>query len=227
MAIRYYDDIIAAKLKKWIPDSSKLRVLKTDETKRLFETKADDTNDKPIKLPFITLSRSNDIELLSSIKNLRSFNGLTVSKTQESTLQMNVIPIKVEYQLDIYTKTYEEGDEYLRNFLFKLINNPQIVIDIPYNDAWLRHTANIRVSENVSDTSDITERLFAGQFTRWSIQLELQDAFLFNVPYKKNWRLWVDDDNYITSSSELEIYDKTDYKNLIESEQINVGFVKQ
>ena len=109
--------------------------MKTDETKRLFETKADDTNDKPIKLPFITLSRSNDIELLSSIKNLRSFNGLTVSKTQESTLQMNVIPIKVEYQLDIYTKTYEEGDEYLRNFLFKLINNPQIVIDIPYNDA--------------------------------------------------------------------------------------------
>lgn len=134
MAIRYYDDIIAAKLKKWIPDNSKLRVLKTDETKRLFETKADDTNDKPIKLPFISLSRSNDIELLSSIKNFRSFNGLTISKTQESTLQMNVIPIKVEYQLDIYTKTYEEGDEYLRNFLFKLINNPQIVIDIPYND---------------------------------------------------------------------------------------------
>ena len=83
------------------------------------------------------------------------------------------------------------------------------------------------MSENVSDTSDITERLFAGQFTRWSIQLELQDAFLFNVPYKKNWRLWVDDNNYITSSSELEIYDKTDYKNLIESEQINVGLVKQ
>lgn len=83
------------------------------------------------------------------------------------------------------------------------------------------------MSENVSDTSDITEHLFAGQFTRWSIQLELQDAFLFNVPYKKNWRLWVDDNNYITSSSELEIYDKTDYKNLIESEQINVGFVKQ
>lgn len=49
----------------------------------------------------------------------------------------------------------------------------------------------------MSDTSDITEHLFAGQFTRWSIKFELQDAFLFNVPVKKNWRLWVDEEEYL------------------------------
>lgn len=189
MAIRFYDEVIAAKLKKWIPSNSKLRVLKTDETARLFETLADDSGDKNVKLPLIALSRGKDIELLSNIKSLQSFNGLSLYKNQKETIQLNVIPIKVDYQLDIYTKTYEEGDEYLRNFLFKLINNPQIVIDIPYNDTWVRHTANIRVDSSVSDTSDITEHLFAGQFTRWSIKFELQDAFLFNVPVKKNWRL--------------------------------------
>jgi hypothetical protein len=71
------------------------------------------------------------------------------------------------------------------------------VIDIPYNDTWVRHTANIRVDSSVSDTSDITEHLFSGQFTRWSIKFELQDAFLFNVPVKKNWRLWVDEEEYL------------------------------
>ena len=100
---------------------------------------------------------------------------------------MNIIPILPTYQLDIYTKTYEEGDEYVRNFLFKLINNPKLIIEIPYNDLNIKHVANIRVLETVSDTSDISEHLFPGQFTRWTIQMEIQDAFLFSIPYKNNW----------------------------------------
>jgi hypothetical protein len=78
----------------------------------------------------------------------------------------NVLPIKLSYQLDIYTKTAEEGDEYLRNFLFKLINNPVLKILIPYNNVNLEHIANIRVLNQVSDTSAINERIFSGQFTR-------------------------------------------------------------
>jgi hypothetical protein len=46
---------------------------------------------------------------------------------------------------------------------------------------------------NVSDTSEISERLFPGQFNRWTIQLEILDAFLYDAPYKKNWRLYVTD----------------------------------
>lgn len=143
-----------------------MHVLKPDESRRLFELKADEDRDAALKLPFIALSRSKDVELLSNIKTLQSFNGLTVSKTEKQTIQLNVIPVKVEYQLDIYTRTYEEGDEYLRNFLFKLINNPKLIIDIPYQDLWLRHVANLRVLSNVSDTSDITEKLFSDEFTR-------------------------------------------------------------
>ena len=89
----------------------------------------------------------------------------------------------------LYRKTVEEADEYLRCFLFKLINNPVITIDIPYNDSQISHIANIRVLETVSDTSGIQERLFSGQFNRWTIQLEIQDAFLFNIPMRKNWKI--------------------------------------
>ena len=193
MAIRYYDDVIAAKLKKWIPDNSKLRILKPDETKRLFETIADDNKDKAFKLPFVALSRGTDIEILRNIKNTQSFDDLNLytSSDASTTVQFNAIPIRVNYQIDIYTKTYEEGDEYLRNFLFKLINNPTIKIEIPYNDFNLEHIANLRVLNTVSDTSSISERLFSGQFTRWTIQFELQDGFLFSVPYKHNWKLYV------------------------------------
>jgi hypothetical protein len=137
-----------------------------DESKRLFELIANDSKDAPFNLPFIALSRNNDIELLLNIKNSRSYDGLKIYKTKEQSVHLNVIPIKVEYQLDIYTKTVDDGDEFLRNFLFKLINNPLIHIDIPYNGATISHVANIRVLSSVSNTSNISEHLFAGQFNR-------------------------------------------------------------
>lgn len=210
MACRYYDEIITRKIQRWIPEEAHLRVLKPDETKRLFELHASDTNDAPLQLPIIALSRSNDIELLSTVKTTKSFDGLIIAPEYTTrdvsqlrgndyqqaitnipgqVKQFNVLPIKLMYQLDIYTKTVDEGDEYLRSFLFKLINNPAIYIDIPYANTGLRHVANIRVSPTVSDTSAITERLFTGQFTRWTIQFEIQDAYLFSIPYRDTWRL--------------------------------------
>lgn len=194
MAVTYYDDAIVHKLKTWIPDNSTLRVLKPDESKRLFAVKADDSNDAPPKLPIIALSRKPELELISNIKQQRSFDGLRLTSRlvpgkviPNATAVLNVIPIKVEYQLDIYTKTQEACEEYVRNFLFKLINNPLLVIKIPYNNMDVHHTANIRVLPTVSDTSDIAERIFPGQFTRWTIQFELQDGFLFTIPYRQNW----------------------------------------
>jgi hypothetical protein len=101
----------------------------------------------------------------------------------------NVIPIRPEYQLDIYTKTAEECEEYVRNFVFKLINNPMMRIEIPYNDLKIEHTTYLRLLPNIANTSAIAERVFSGQFTRWTIQFELHDAFLFSIPYKKNWQI--------------------------------------
>lgn len=211
MACRYYDDILTAKIKKWIPENSNLRVLKPEETKRLFELTADDNNDQAFKLPFISLSRNNDIELLENIKSVKSFDGLKLLQNSDQTLTMNVISIKLGYQLDIYTKRYDEGDEYVRSFLFKLINNPLLKIEIPYNDTKILHTANIRVLNTVSDTSAISERLFSGQFTRWTIQLEIQDAFLFSIPYRKNWKFILDDTEIdLLKYPTYTYYDETD-----------------
>ena len=179
MAVRYYDDIIIQKLKKWVPENSKLRVLKPDESKRLFELIANDNNDKPLKLPFIALSRNNDIELLSNTKCLKSFNGLIVGQEQTASVQMNVIPIRVEYQLDIYTKTYEEGDEYLRNFLFKLINcsslsSKSILLFKLSNPLIAFHSKN---SIKVSEKGTISAHVEEGKVPNLVIHVDKMDAF--------------------------------------------------
>lgn len=217
MAVRYYDDILAAKLKRWNP-TTELRVLKPNEVKRLFMLSAEDSNDKPFTLPCVALSRNNDIELESNIKTPKSYAGLKLKQTEADTLLLNAIPIRIQYQLDIYTKTAEEGDEYLRQYLFKLINNPVIKIIIPYNGVEVEQIANVRVLSTVSDTSEISERLFSGQFNRWTIQLEILDAFLYDIPYRKNWKLYVTDSELIKpeeySTFEIgENLSKTDYEN--------------
>ena len=210
MAVRYYDDVIAAKLKRWNP-ASDLRILKPSEVKRLFALNAEDTEDKPLTLPCIALSRNNDIEIEANIKTPKSYAGLKLTptaseknkmliKTPDQTALLNAIPVHLQYQLDIYTKTAEEGDEYLRQYLFKLINNPVIKIIVPYNGFEVEQIANIRVLNVVSDTSDIAERLFPGQFTRWTLQLEIQDAFLYDVPYRKNWKLFIDNNTILPES---------------------------
>jgi len=192
MAISYYDEAITQKIKGWLADSSKLRVLSPDESNRLIQLNAEDTNDKPLKLPLIAISRNKDIEIESAIKQNKSFDGLVLDSDSDTAtaVHLNVIPIKTTYQLDIYTKKRIEADEYIRQYLFKLINNPQIIIEVPYNDKYaVRHTANLRVLSTVSDTSDIATHLFAGQFYKWTIQLELQDGFLFSIPQKRGWKL--------------------------------------
>ena len=210
MAIRYYDDLVVKKIQRWIPEASKLRVLHPDESKKLFELTAEDTKDKAFALPLISISRKDELELLSTVKSPKSYDGIRLIPSDqltdfsglkgdayrkaratipEGTYSFNVIPIRPEYQLDIYTKTAEECEEYVRTFLFKLINNPLMRIEIPYNNQKLEHTTYIRLLSNIANTSAISERLFSGQFTRWTIQFELHDAFLFSIPYRKNWIL--------------------------------------
>ena len=191
MAISYYDEAVTQKIKGWLADSSKLRVLSPDESTRLIQVAAEDSNDKPLTLPMIAISRNKDIEIESAIKQNKSFDGLILEKDliAETAVHLNVIPIKTTYQLDIYTKKRIEADEYVRQYLFKLINNPQIIIEIPYNGHKVRHTANLRVLNTVSDTSDISTHIFPGQFYKWTIQLELQDGFLFSIPQKSGWKL--------------------------------------
>lgn len=45
------------------------------------------------------------------------------------------------------------------------------------------------IESTVSDNSDIPERLISGQFTRMSIRLTIDDAYLFSVPFMDNWNI--------------------------------------
>ena len=188
MAIRFYDESVVNKIKSWIKDPN-MKVLKPSETSRLFQLKADETLDKPLSLPIIAISRDNDFEIISTAKKALTYDGGHLAANVDKSELLNGIPIRLSYQLDIYCKYFAEADEYVRNFIFNIMNYPNVHIEIPYNDAKVVHDSTLILESTVSDNSDIPERLISGQFTRMTIRFVIDDAYLFSVPFMKNWNV--------------------------------------
>lgn len=188
MAISYYDNALCNKLKNWVGDS-KIKITGPEETRRLFQYRADTSNDGPIQLPLITLRRGNDIQILSVNKKPLVFDGLTLNANKNQSDQLNGIPIHLSYQIDIFTRYFEEADEYTRNFIFNLIKFPKLEINIPYNNSNIKHNANIKLEGTVTNNSDIQERLIAGQFTRFTIPIYIDDAYLWDYKIRPNYSI--------------------------------------
>jgi len=184
VSIKLYDEALVEKIKKWVKDPN-LAILKPDESTRLLQMKADIGDDKPIQLPFIAISRDKEIKILNTQKQPKTFSGYILQASKKTTMTINVVPIELAYQIDIYTRKMEEADEFIRNFVFNFINLPKLKIGLPYNNVWVEHESNLWIEDSIVDNSDITEHLFADQFYRFSIRLYVDDAYLFSIPSKE------------------------------------------
>lgn len=194
MGVSLYDTALLNKIKNWVKDPN-MTITSPDETSRLFSYLADINSDKPIQLPLIALRREPEIALLNANKVPLSHDGAIYQADASymgddyinKSFQLNAIPIKINYQIDIYTRYQQEADEYLRNFVFNIVNYPRLQVTIPYNNVNIDHESNIKLISTLVDNSAIPERLFPGQFTRWTLKLFIDDAYLWSIPVKDNF----------------------------------------
>jgi hypothetical protein len=169
-----------------------LLILYPDETARLFQTIADTKNDQPLQLPLIAISRDRDIEILNTNRKPLTYTGKTFRMNGKQIDHLNGIPISLSYQIDIYTRFREEADEYIRNFVFNIINYPTLEIELPYHDCKLGQKSFMSLQSTISDNSDIPERLVSGEFTRMTINVVLSDAYLFSYEFEDKLDIEVD-----------------------------------
>ena len=185
MSLKLYDDALFNKLNKWVAGTD-VHLTSVNDTKTVFETLIDEKYDKSIQLPLITISRNRGYTIQQKYKQPTSFMGARMIATPSGAVSLNIIPIRIQYQIDIYAKYLEQADEYARNMIFNIINYPKLTVEIPYEEAGFTHDANIRIASDVEDGSNISERLFAGQFSRLILTIDIDDAFLFDVRVKNN-----------------------------------------
>lgn len=183
MSFTLYDRAVTEKIKKWILDSNMV-VLSPDETRRLFTWKATTDGDRPLTLPLISINRNRDVSIKTTSKQMLSHRGKIFNSEKGVSDHLNAIPMTLSYVINIYTRYLEEADEYVRNFVFQLINYPKIEIQIPYNNSQLTYTSYLTLQPEISDNSDIPERLIAGQFSRMTLAITLNDAYLFSYNHK-------------------------------------------
>lgn len=188
MAIYLYDEAIKNKLQRWILDPNVI-ITSPSDTRKLFEYKLDVSNDKPLQLPLIALRRDPNINLKNVNKHSKTFDGAVVSADKNQIELLNVVPITITYQIDIYCRYASEADEYARNFIFNLINYPKVTVKIPYNNSNIEHDSNLSIVGDLVDNSDIPERLIQGQFTRYTLTVAVTDAYLFSVPIRNTLSL--------------------------------------
>lgn len=161
MSVGLYDNALLCKLKRWVVDPN-LTITGPDETRQLFQYQADKNNDQPIQLPLIALRRDRPIDILKVSKAPMTFDGALIEATVKKSKSLNAVPIRLSYQIDVFTRYREEADEYLRNFVYNIINYPQLEITIPYNGLNMPHQSNITLVSPVEDNSSISERLVVG-----------------------------------------------------------------
>ena len=209
MSTALYDIALTEKFRRWTAGTD-VTITSPDETRRLFEVIADKNNDQQLKFPLVCLRRLPGYRLNLTGKKPLSFDGI---KKESSILRgkvINAIPITINYQLDVYTRYFNEADDYMRNFIFNIINYPKLEVEIKYNDADIRHVANILPGQDVLDNSGSTqERLSPGQFTRLSFAFSLDDAYL--------WDIRVKDNKFIDPDGQLHVIDKATDEVIIES----------
>ena len=194
MSTYLYDEAFVNKLRNWTKDTQ-IQVYSPDDTRRLFEVMAHQSNDAPIRLPIICLRRKSGLNVLNTGKRPMTFDGLMLEANQNKSVQLDAIPIDISYQLDIYTRYFKEADEFLRNLTFNIINYPKLIVNIPYNDFNFEHNGFIRMSGEIEDNSNVPERLINGQFTRLTFNINIDDAYLWNVRVKDTLKIECDEVN--------------------------------
>ena len=77
MSVGLYDKAIVDKISKWVNDPN-MTITGPDETRRLFQYKADISEDKAIQLPLIAIRRGRSLEIVRTGKKPTTFDSLTL-----------------------------------------------------------------------------------------------------------------------------------------------------
>lgn len=197
MSTYLYDEALVRKFKSWT-HNSQIEIFGPNETSRVFETIADKTGDKPIKLPLIYIERDRGFNIINDGTTRRplSYDGKDINVGSRQSEILNAIPISISYQVNVYTRFAKEADVLIRNLIFNVINYPALEVVVPkvgiYNKETeeydeFKHTARIELGNTeIQDNSNEKERFIEGNYIKLSFLILINDAYLWDLREHRN-----------------------------------------
>ena len=167
-------------------------IVQITNSENVFEIIGDLENDS-IQFPIISLIRTGwslrdfhqetQVHLGSLIDYMEP---LDKNDDRLKQVRLQVIPIQINYQVDIWTQNRVDNDILVRELIWFYTQNPQMIVKIPHG-LNAEHVFNVAFDNDIIDNSDITEHNSRGRYYRQTLGMYVDDGYLWrssvtNVP---------------------------------------------
>lgn len=130
---------------------------------------------------------------------------------------VRMMPININYQVDVFTDTRKENDLIMRELIFYLSTHPTLLVKIPYG-LDIEHVFNLILDDTIEDNSDIAEHSNRGRYFRQTIGMYIDNAYL--------WKSY--DEAQIDMDFTFELYSpEIKDEDLIEKESLDLPINKE
>ena len=136
-------------------------------------------NGDRMQFPLISINRTN-YSIRSEERNFNALHqGGTVRINDNSNVTMaRILPIRIDYQVDVFTVDKKMNDEIVRELLFYLSLYPSHEVHIPYG-IDIDHRYNLILDDDVIDNSDTVNHVNDGVLFRTTFNMYCPDAYLW------------------------------------------------
>ena len=180
MSAYLYDEAIVESLRNVIGDN-RIQIVPMDRVYDIIPR----LNDDKLILPLVTLTRTSWSVNVSEANHAAKYEGATAKIYQPSPKfdtnriqKFQFVPMRLDYSLDVWTRTRQENDEFIRELFWYFIISPTLQIKVPYALDF-DHNFNVFISDDVEDNSDVAQHQLKGEYFRQTLHIYTDDAKLW------------------------------------------------
>lgn len=174
MSVKAYDDAIVSRFRSIFNDST-ISILPPENAIRYI---AQLRKDK-VELPLISIMRTGYSIVGSMVNQSAKMTGsFTRRDDVNNGLFARSLPIRIEYQLDVYTVDRWSNDELCRELIFFFYQHPTLKAHFDYG-LGIDHNFNLFIDDDIVDNSDTVNHTDFGVMFRSTFTFYTDDARLF------------------------------------------------
>lgn len=174
MSVYLYDQALTERLRK-VTGDSRIHVIDPDQSVNFFAQISHDE----VEYPAIVLSRKS-VSLLDYRNQPVALKGQTAKiKDDNLVVKAQLIPMRIDWNLDVYTVDRYTCDEIIRELVFYFVSNPRFEVQVPYQ-LDIAQNFDIMISPEIVDNTDLVEFQNRGEFFRETLSLWTENAHMFS-----------------------------------------------
>lgn len=184
MSVKCYDDAIIANFRNIFNDGT-ISILPVENAIRFSaQLRKDD-----VDFPMISTTRLGYSIVSSNVnQSAKTIGSFVVRDGKNNNVFAQSIPIRIEYQLDIFTVDRWTCDEITRELIFYFYQHPTLVAHFDYG-LDIDHNFNLFLNDDIVDNSDTVDHADKGVMFRNTLTFYTDDARLFRSKKQKQGQI--------------------------------------